>query len=84
MTEKTKIDDGGQAFPHSSQPLDLQGNPMLEEHSEWGMSLRDYFAGKALQSYLAGRNSDQRDSDADWVARTCYKYADAMIQARKK
>ena len=47
-----QIDDGGPAFPHSSQPLDAQGNPICENHSEWGMTLRDWFAGKALAAVL--------------------------------
>jgi hypothetical protein len=34
------------AFPHSSQPLDGQGNPMCGEHSEWGITTRQYAAIK--------------------------------------
>lgn len=46
MSEQTKIDDGGPAFP---QPETKNGNPI---GSEWGrdasgMSLRDWFAGHA-------------------------------------
>ncbi|AVR89051.1 hypothetical protein [Thauera aromatica] len=47
-----------------------------------GMSLRDYFAAKAMQGFAA-------DSDTAWgdgvngVARTAYEWADAMLRARR-
>lgn len=46
-----------------------------------GLELRDYFAAKAMQSYLCG---DDRDSFeyADW-ARASYEMADAMLKVRK-
>ena len=49
----SKIDDGGRAFPHSSQPLDAQGNPICENHSEWGMSVRQWFEGQAISGLCA-------------------------------
>jgi hypothetical protein len=67
------IDDGGPAFPNN----DAHGCAYA------GMTLRDWFAGQCLQSYLAGRNFDSRDSNKEAVAGICYRYADAMIEARK-
>lgn len=64
-------DDGGPAFPgpdHISQPDDIHE----------GMSLRDWFAGMALQGLvnLAGR-------DPGGESQLAYRYADAMLAARE-
>ena len=48
-----------------------------------GMTLRDYFAGQALQGLIA-RSSGIRVADADVMARGCYAYADAMLEERDK
>ena len=69
-----RINDGGPAFPVS--PEIYNGTGLC------GMSLRDWFAGQALQSYLAGRNKDDRCTISGTVAVHCYGYADAMIAAR--
>jgi hypothetical protein len=59
-----------------------------------GMSLRDYFAAKALQGYISARgwhpdfvfptdfNFDNGKRAADGVAVSAYKWADAMLKAR--
>jgi hypothetical protein len=71
---KTQQNNGGPAFPYREE--DGQGG--YEQHQ--GMSLRDYFAGKALSGLLA------HDKSSSWeaheVAGDCYGYADAMIKAR--
>lgn len=46
-----------------------------------GMTLRDYFAAKAMQGSLADPNVDPTDHKDDF-ARWCYEVADAMIAAR--
>lgn len=73
-------DTGGPAFP-------IQGHSTRNGQSFQlvmadGMSLRDYFAAKALQGHLSegGWNCDQ--SHFDDVARGAYRLADAMIKAR--
>lgn len=43
-----------------------------------GMDLRDYFAGKAMQGLV-----DVNDTFADYHAKIAYRYADAMMKARK-
>ena len=50
-----------------------------------GMSLRDWFAGMALNGYLAAwETNDSPDFyETDHVAKTAYIYADAMIEKRK-
>ena len=67
----TPIKNGGSAFP-----LYL---PQDEGNIRDGMTLRDYFAGQALNA-IAARNTDRtyRD-DAD----EAYSFADAMIAARE-
>ena len=60
-----KKPDGGQAFPDAS---------------EFGMSLRDYFAGQALIGILSETGSDMND---DVLSRRCYEIADAMLNARE-
>ena len=49
-----------------------------------GMTLRDYFAAKAMQSFTAavGWNSDQQWFDE--IAEGAYRQADAMLKAREK
>ena len=76
----SQIDDGGSAFPHSSQPLDAQGNPMCDERSEWGMSLRDWFARQALVGMV--HRFDHPHERRELLARDCYSIADAMLAAR--
>ena len=47
-------------------------------HHTPGMTLRDYFAAKAMQGYLT-QNDLQNFTD---IARNAYSMADAMINAR--
>ena len=42
--------------------------------------LRDWFAGMAMQSWLACGNADLDKEDI--TARECYLYADAMLKER--
>jgi hypothetical protein len=76
---------GGPAFPKT--PFIEIGTPQN------GMTLRDYFAAKAVQSLIAGSFTDvgQEGIEAnrqpfqnieDLMAETAYKYADAMLKAR--
>ena len=48
-----------------------------------GMTLRDYFAAKALAGYWAHYGADFSPDDADATARHCYQMADAMLKARE-
>ena len=64
---------GGPAFPglHPSSEC---------RYKEEGMTLRDYFAAKAMQGLLAGT---LKSSDTSLIARDCYAMADAMLKARE-
>ena len=46
-----------------------------------GMSLRDWFAGKALSGMLA--DPDGGRASCKSIARSCYAVADAMMEARE-
>jgi len=50
-----------------------------------GMDLRDYFAAKAMQGYLASYPLESEPVKfATAIARDCYLLADAMLEARSK
>jgi hypothetical protein len=46
-----------------------------------GMTLRDYFAAKAMQGFLASFD-DEDPQSAQGFATVCYALADAMMEAR--
>lgn len=64
--------DGGSAFPVVTE-LGMESS---------GMSLRDYFAAKAMQAF-AGAEYDSRLECEHW-ARHAYMMADAMLKERAK
>ena len=69
------INDGGPAFPHKRQ-IRCNGE-VIDSEMESGISMRDYFAGKALPQV------DQRShGNPDEIALECYQLADAMLKAR--
>jgi len=67
---------GGPAFPYEER--DYSGNPSKDH---FGMTLRDYFAAKAMQS-MNGRQ-DYLDAPASAIALDAYALADAMLKARE-
>lgn len=70
MSEKNS---GGSAFPWCG---DLNETPFIN----LGMTLRDYFAAKALQA-LIGKLDDPKE--AGEVAEAAYLFADDMLKARE-
>ena len=60
--------DGGPAFPA----------PSITD----GMTLRDYFAAKAMQGLCA--HPESPDWDESDIAKSAYDQADAMLKARKQ
>ena len=59
-------DTGGPAFPFGT--------------AFSGMTLRDYFAAKAMQADMM---DGIHENDFAWSAARAYKMADAMLEARK-
>jgi hypothetical protein len=86
-----EINDGGPAFPHTPKKRKTDGFYMVDEKKNGGgMTLRDYFAAKAMPEVMVewrqGREESQDsdfDFDASLMAQDCYLMADAMIEARK-
>jgi hypothetical protein len=61
-----------------------------EVHEDFDMTLRDWFAGKALNGCLAysfcneSTGNYHENCDAEGVAMKAYEYADAMLRVRSK
>jgi hypothetical protein len=53
------------------------------QESDGGMSLRDFFAAKAMQGYITLNYEDCAMND-DRTAKWSYALADAMLRARKE
>lgn len=68
----SEIKDGGPAFPQNDAVVNRINN-------EAGMSLRDYFAAKALPQVLATYGFDTTNA-----ASTAYGIADAMLAKRER
>ena len=69
-------DTSGPAFPTA---------PDIGVHTgETGMTLRDYFAAKALQGLLAQSQGSAFDSHVDVGACWAYQMADAMLKVREQ
>lgn len=81
-----KPDDGGQAFPHF-YVWDRERREQISVDN--GMTLRDWFAGRALAGMLSdptvGNPDDREDSVVDAELASCaYAMADAMLAERSK
>jgi hypothetical protein len=72
--------DGGSAFPHP-EVARLQDGRCVVADADPGMTLRDWFAGKALAAIPhIGCGCDLRVEE---VALAAYQLADAMLKARE-
>ncbi|EAA6139644.1 hypothetical protein DUU50_12020 [Salmonella enterica subsp. enterica serovar Corvallis] len=76
-----KNQTGGPAFPEL-------GNVGCNSdwQSESGMTLRDYFAAKAMQAMISNPSIIDNDSECavNYAASASYKFADAMLKAREE
>ncbi len=84
-----EIDDGGTAFPSllTGTWAGSGANATFAPDSTDGMSIRDWFAGKALAGevaagYAPGEKWDE--SNFEQLARRCWRAADAMLAERKR
>jgi hypothetical protein len=66
--------DGGPAFPIGSGDM----------RDPFGMTLRDYFAAKAMQGLLAQLPGIALKSDPILGAQYAYRVADAMLAVRRE
>lgn len=76
MNNDTKIDDGGPAYPAPAASKEYYGSATVY----MGLTIRDYFAGLAMQALATARNypTDNRLGDSAYVI------ADDMLRARRK
>lgn len=89
----SQINDGGPAFPMSTPKWHEQVNEEGYSRCDFtmGMTLRDYFAAKAMQFELTRYRDALTDPDCDfdswvdvqdYVADCAYTMADAMLKRR--
>lgn len=84
------MSDNPSAFPNT-------GNPTWQLEPEAGMTLRDWFAGRAVTGILANSENTQAGAEptncalscrpeefSSWVAKASYLVADAMLAERAK
>lgn len=86
--------DGGPAFPRSitigEENIDLYGEILDKNSTHYygGMTLRDYFAAKAMQAILNQGGAlgavSKTGNAQDVCARMAYAFADAMLAERDK
>jgi hypothetical protein len=80
--------NGGSAFP--IQSLKQSGEQTVDndfnytEVGQKGMSLRDYFAAKAMQGLLSSPLLANIQATSEDLARVAYDHSDAMLKAREK
>lgn len=82
-----RIEDGGPAFPVEVS-ADAEGwlvgrQTGSQSGFATGISIRDYFAAKALQGWLSTAPENEGGSvEPDMLAEYAYEIADAMLKAR--
>lgn len=69
------INTGGGAFPRN-----------VDGHYFMGMTLRDYFAAKAMQGMLANPKLQEQilDVGQSWIEESAWAVADAMLKTREE
>ena len=80
----TPINDGGPAFPAPMFTRQADGQPMCpQEFGLGGMSLRDWFAGHALNGILMNYTTERFGISEKSIADHAYKLADALLVSRE-
>ena len=78
----SNTEHGGPAFPGKKR-IYVAGYASKEYESVPGMSLRDYFAAKAMQGFVSSHPDGGITCDLSDVAEDAYAMADAMLKARQ-
>ena len=64
-------------------PVNPVAVPLREGPTQFlGMTLRDDFAGRAMQGFAQELGWGQQPSDVEHIAKDAYAWADAMLKAR--
>jgi hypothetical protein len=85
----SNINTGGPAFPGLNPEftgISSDGQERYEIQPSGGMTLRDYFAAKAMQAVCAPSPTTgqyPQKTEFQWSAETAYALADAMLKARQ-
>lgn len=66
----------------SEQSIQIQDAAFPSEY-EFGLTIRDYFAAKAMQGIVAANASAVEDFNTLHVAMRAYQLADAMLKERE-
>ena len=74
------MNTGGPAFPIPHKFVDKTHEHYFGEYYQ-GMTLRDYFAAKAMDVAL-NQTKDYYGLQMDDMAKWCFQMADAMLKAR--
>jgi hypothetical protein len=82
MTEQSK--DGGPAFPIPDVSQNQATGETVVHQSFSGITVRDYFAAKAMGGILADPNVKLDGNRPTFLADLAYTVADAMLAAREK
>lgn len=84
------LDNGGYAFPIPNADFQTFAPSTVEEYKriQSGMTLRDYFAAKAMQALITGAMSGgapmkTMQGDDKVAAKAAYIIADAMLKERE-
>lgn len=78
----TKPDDGGPAFPvmwSEQSGIDYS----IQNVAVPGMSLRDWFAGQAMNGFIIRIDVKLATDETEKLAADSYAVADAMLKARQ-
>jgi hypothetical protein len=75
----------------NNQPAFPSGNDVTlgdwKSHGHSGMTLRDYFAAKAMQAQISMPETliaiSKKTITCDQICGSCYEWADAMLKARE-
>lgn len=82
------------AFPTMEHGYNIQGISTVFTYE--GMTLRDYFAAKAMQSMISNQemfrnlcvdidsSRDEKDKIEDYISQSSFDFADAMLKERQK
>jgi hypothetical protein len=68
--------------PKNISAFPVENHAKANQYGSSGMTLRDYFAAKAMQGLIAGANPEHSinlHGASDWA----YNMADAMLKARE-
>lgn len=76
------MNDGGSAFPRTTHHRHSNGGSIhTDVDTTPGMTLRDYFAGKAMAGFIASPNT-LVGADTKVIVEDAYLIADEMLRQR--